>query len=88
MIRFFLKIVIFYITVNTHLFGQANFSNDISTYEKSSFNNTLTGGLAGAVLGIVIYRSDERPHGFTGMAPVLLPTLGAVISFNLTAKPK
>ena len=66
--------------------GVHYFGND--KYEKAGFSKSLLGALAGLPIGYLIYKSDPTPHGFTAVAPFLFPTLGAVISFNLSAKPK
>ena len=65
--------------------GVHSFGND--DYEEAAFSETFVGGLIGFSIGYVIYQSDPKPHGFTAIAPLALPTLGAIISFNLSAKP-
>jgi hypothetical protein len=52
------------------------------------FAKTLAGSLIGLPIGYLIYKSDPKPHGFSALAPFIFQTLGAVISFNLTANPK
>lgn len=66
--------------------GVHYFGND--KYEQAGFSKSLIGALIGLPIGYLIYKSDPKPHGFTAIAPLLFPTLGAVICFNLSAKPK
>ena len=68
-------------TLGIHYFG-----ND--KYEQAGFGKSLLGALIGLPIGYLIYKSDPKPHGFSAAAPFIFPTLGAVISFNLSAKPK
>lgn len=79
-----------YIMYGGYITGMATgvhyFGND--KYEQAGFSKSLIGALIGLPIGILIYNSDPKPHGFTAIAPFLFPTLGAVISFNISAKPK
>ena len=68
-------------SLGTHVFG-----ND--QYEKAPFIYSLIGAIAGSPIGLHFYNSDPIPHGFTAIAPLMFPTVGAVISFNLFAKPR
>jgi hypothetical protein len=68
------------------ILGVHKFGND--KYERAPFTSSLLGGLLGLPIGILVYNSDRKQRGFTGVAPFALPTIGAVISFNLSAKPR
>ena len=68
-------------TLGVHFLG-----ND--RYEHAGFGKTLVGALIGLPVGYLIYKSDSKPHGFSALAPFVFPTLGAVISFNLSARPR
>ncbi len=68
-------------TLGVHFLG-----ND--RYEQAGFGKTLVGALLGLPVGYLIYKSDSKPHGFSALAPLVFPTLGAVICFNLSAKPR
>ncbi len=57
-------------------------------YEHAALGRTVLGAALGLPVGYLIYKSDPKPHGFSALAPFVFPTLGAVISFNLSAKPK
>jgi len=67
--------------LGVHMFG-----ND--KYEQAPFASSLLGGLVGIPIGIFLYNSQKKPRGFNAVAPFVFPSFGAVISFNLSQKPR